>query len=164
MEETLKKVGLVIVLLIIFSRGALATPIPDDLDGHTPCRDVANPARCYGKALSFFGVLCSAFAQAEVKEVLDGQVSRVVHKNSVLMCRDRAFEASLKYRERLVARRGGKKGVRAVLNAATQAWFDYLGALSIEEGEDMDAYLRRVNSLSRDAYVKIEELEEYAWK
>lgn len=156
--------GLGVVLLLFCSMTAFAVPIPDDLEGNSPCRGVTNPARCYSKALSFFGVLCGAFAQAEAKEVLAGQTSRVVHRNGVLICRDRAFEASLKYRDRLVIQRGAKKGMRAVLHVATQAWFDYLGALSIEEGEDLPAYLTRVHSLNRDAYVKIEELEEYAWK
>lgn len=160
----MSRVGWGVVLLIFCSMTAFAVPIPDGLDGHSPCRGVTNPARCYSKALSFFGVLCGAFAQAEAKEVLAGQTSRVVHRNGVLICRDRAFEASLKYRERLVNQRGAKKGVHAMLRIATQSWFDYLGELSIEEGEDLDAYLRRVRSLNSDAYVKIEELEEYAWK
>lgn len=153
-----------VALVVFCSKAAFAIPIPDDLEGHSPCKGIANPARCYSKALSFFGVLCDAFAQADAKEVLAGQTSYVVHRNGVIMCRDRAFEASRKYREQLVIQRGAKKGMRAMLNVATQAWFDYLGALSIEEGEDLDAYLKRVHALNRDAYVKIQESEEYAWK
>lgn len=153
-----------VVLVIFCSKAAFAVPIPDDLEGHSPCRGVTNPARCYSKALSFFGVLCNAFAQAEAKEVLAGKTGYVVHRNGVIMCRDRALAASLKYRERLVTQRGGKKGMRDLLNVATQAWFDYLGALSVEEGEDLDVYLKRVHSLNRDAYVKIEKLEEYSWR